>query len=79
MGRPARVDAETGCRFYLSEPVEPARFVGLLRRLAVPRETIGVVVRGEPADSFTAIAAWWEGVAAATAERRAYSRISASG
>ena len=71
---PTRVDARSAYRFYSADQVERARLVGLLRRLDMPLPVISSVLDAEPADAAQAIAAYWETVEAATAERRALVR-----
>jgi DNA-binding transcriptional MerR regulator len=67
---PARVDPETGYRFYREDQVEPARLVGLLRRLDMPLATIGDVLALDGAEAARALAAWWDGIEEARAEQR---------
>jgi len=71
---PTRVDARSAYRFYSADQVERARLVGLLRRLDMPLPVISSVLDAEPADAAQAIAAYWDTVEAATAERRALVR-----
>lgn len=68
---PARVDPDSGYRFYREDQVERARLVGQLRRLDMPLATIGRVLALEGAEAARAIAEWWGGVEAVSDERRA--------
>ena len=68
---PARVDPDSGYRFYREDQVERARLVGQLRRLDMPLATIGRVLALEGAEAGRAVAEWWGGVEAVADERRA--------
>ena len=68
---PARVDPDSGYRFYREDQVERARLVGQLRRLDMPLATIGRVLALEGAEAARAIAEWWGEVEAVSDERRA--------
>jgi DNA-binding transcriptional MerR regulator len=48
---PARVDPESGYRYYSEAQVRSARLIGLLRRLDMPLTTIRHVVRADPAEA----------------------------
>jgi DNA-binding transcriptional MerR regulator len=67
---PARVDPDSGYRFYREDQIEPARLVGLLRRLDMPLATIGELLELDGAEAAQALATWWEGVEAVRSERR---------
>ncbi|MFC4471738.1 MerR family transcriptional regulator [Streptomyces xiangluensis] len=68
--RPARVDPETGYRYYALEQLEQARLVAWLRRLGMPLARIREVCALEPASAATEIRAYWAQVEAETATRR---------
>jgi DNA-binding transcriptional MerR regulator len=68
--RPARVDPDSGYRFYREDQVERARLIGLLRQLEMPLATIGEVLELDGSDAADALAAWWSGAETAQAERR---------
>ena len=67
---PAQVDPDSGYRMYSADQVEPARLVGMLRRLDMPLATISSVLALDPADAAKAVASYWSGVESATADRR---------
>jgi DNA-binding transcriptional MerR regulator len=67
---PAQVDPDSGYRFYREDQIEPARLVGLLRRLDMPLATIGELLALDGADAARALASWWEDVEALHTERR---------
>lgn len=48
---PARVDPESGYRYYSDAQVRSARLIGLLRRMDMPLTTIRHVVRADPAEA----------------------------
>ncbi len=68
--RPARVDSETGYRYYAPEQLEQARLVAWLRRLGMPLAEIREVRALGPADAAREIRAFWSRVEAETASRR---------
>ncbi|BCL30848.1 hypothetical protein GCM10017557_57070 [Streptomyces aurantiacus] len=68
--RPARVDPETGYRYYAPEQLEQARLVAWLRRLGMPLAEIREVRALGPADAAREIRAFWSRVEAETASRR---------
>ncbi|MFD6286699.1 MerR family transcriptional regulator [Streptomyces sp. NPDC060205] len=68
--RPARVDPETGYRYYAPEQLEQARLVAWLRRLGMPLAEIRKVSTLEPADAAREIRAFWSRIEAETATRR---------
>jgi DNA-binding transcriptional MerR regulator len=67
---PARVDPDSGYRFYREDQIEPARLIGLLRRIDMPLATIRELLALEGAEAGAALARWWEDVEAAGGERR---------
>jgi protein phosphatase len=67
---PARVDPETGYRYYAVEQLQPARLVAWLRRLGMPLAEIRRVCALEPAAAAGEIRAYWARVEAQTAVRR---------
>ncbi|MGH2417902.1 MAG: MerR family transcriptional regulator [Candidatus Limnocylindria bacterium] len=67
---PARVDPETGYRFYEAGQVERARLIGLLRRLDMPLARIGRVLELEGARAAREVAAFWGEVEASAAVKR---------
>ncbi|MGW0820169.1 MerR family transcriptional regulator [Streptomyces sp. NPDC002845] len=68
--RPARVDPETGYRYYAVEQLERARLVAWLRRLGMPLARIRQVCELEPRAAACEIRAYWSQVEAETATRR---------
>ncbi|MFJ2262832.1 MerR family transcriptional regulator [Streptomyces sp. NPDC087844] len=68
--RPARVDPETGYRYYAPEQLERARLVAWLRRLGMPLAEIRKVGALEPVAAAREIRAFWSRVEAETATRR---------
>jgi DNA-binding transcriptional MerR regulator len=67
---PARVDPDTGYRFYGEDQAEPAKLVALLRRLDMPLARIAEVLALDGPAAAQAVAAWWVGVEAQNEERR---------
>ena len=53
---PAQVDPDSGYRMYSADQVEPARLVGILRRLDMPLAMISSVLALDPADAAKAVA-----------------------
>ncbi|WP_079061524.1 MerR family transcriptional regulator [Streptomyces griseoruber] len=69
--RPARVDPDTGYRYYTAGQLEQARLVAWLRRLGMPLARIReVCALGDPAAAAREIRAYWARVEAETAVRR---------
>ncbi|MET7735896.1 MerR family transcriptional regulator [Streptomyces sp. NPDC005402] len=68
--RPARVDAETGYRYYAPAQLEQARLVAWLRRLGMPLARIRTVCALPPAAAAGEIRAYWAQVERDTAVRR---------
>lgn len=68
--RPARVDPDTGYRYYAPEQLEQARLVAWLRRLGMPLARIRQVRAMEPPSAAQEIRAFWARVEAETATRR---------
>ncbi|WAU79824.1 protein phosphatase 2C domain-containing protein [Streptomyces sp. Qhu-G9] len=68
--RPARVDPETGYRYYASGQLEQARLVAWLRRLGMPLAEIRAVRALGPQAAAREIRAFWSRVEAETASRR---------
>jgi DNA-binding transcriptional MerR regulator len=68
---PARVDSDSGYRWYSEDQVEPARLVALLRRLEMPLEIIGRVIQLDSAEAAGAVGAWWAEVEGSMRDRRA--------
>ncbi len=68
--RPARVDPDTGYRYYAVEQLEQARLVAWLRRLGMPLARIREVCALEPSAAAREIRAHWARVEAETAVRR---------
>ncbi|CAM5271012.1 hypothetical protein SALBM217S_03968 [Streptomyces griseoloalbus] len=68
---PARVDADTGYRYYRADQVERARLVALLRQLDMPLARIAEVVdAGDGAAQARRLDAYWADVEARHASRR---------
>ncbi|MFD3378287.1 MULTISPECIES: MerR family transcriptional regulator [unclassified Streptomyces] len=68
--RPARVDPETGYRYYAPGQLEQARLVAWLRRLGMPLAGIREVCALEPAAAAREIRAFWARIESETATRR---------
>jgi protein phosphatase len=68
--RPARVDQDSGYRFYDPAQLEQARLVAWLRRLGMPLATIRAVSMLPPARAAAELGAYWERVEAETSARR---------
>ncbi|WP_416984472.1 MerR family transcriptional regulator [Streptomyces sp. T028] len=69
--RPARVDPDTGYRYYAAGQLEQARLVAWLRRLGMPLARIREVrALDDPAAAAREIRAYWARVEAETAVRR---------
>ncbi|MEV0185436.1 MerR family transcriptional regulator [Streptomyces sp. NPDC050625] len=68
--RPARVDPDTGYRYYAVEQLERARLVAWLRRLGMPLALIRQVCALPPAAAAREIRAYWARVERETAVRR---------
>ncbi|TPQ15533.1 MerR family transcriptional regulator [Streptomyces sporangiiformans] len=68
--RPARVDPDTGYRYYAPEQLEQARLVAWLRRLGMPLARIRQVCALDPSAAAGEIRAYWARVEAETATRR---------
>ncbi|MET7486310.1 MerR family transcriptional regulator [Streptomyces sp. NPDC005538] len=68
--RPARVDPDTGYRYYAVDQLERARLVAWLRRLGMPLAGIREVCALEPAVAAREIRAFWVRVETETAARR---------
>src|SRR6185437_7437573 len=56
--RPARVDPDSGYRYYEPSQLERARLVAWLRRLGMPLAQIGAVVAAPPAEAAAAVTAF---------------------
>src|SRR5215475_97863 len=67
---PARVDPDSGYRFYREDQIEPARLIGLLRRLEMPLAKIRELLELDGPEAGAALARWWEAVEATGGERR---------
>jgi DNA-binding transcriptional MerR regulator len=68
---PAQIDPANGYRLYREEQVEPARLVGLLRRLDMPLAVIAEVMAMSAEDAVSEIGEYWAQVESTTDERRA--------
>jgi serine/threonine protein phosphatase PrpC len=68
--RPARVDPDTGYRYYAPGQLEQARLVAWLRRLGMPLARIREVCALEPSAAAAEIRAYWARVETETAVRR---------
>jgi serine/threonine protein phosphatase PrpC len=68
--RPARVDPDTGYRYYAPAQLEQARLVAWLRRLGMPLARIRAVCALPPPAAAEEIRAYWARVEAETAVRR---------
>ncbi|MDT7844553.1 MerR family transcriptional regulator [Streptomyces justiciae] len=68
--RPARVDPDTGYRYYAAAQLEQARLVAWLRRIGMPLARIREVCALTPEAAAGEIRAYWRQVEAETAQRR---------
>ncbi|MFI9818906.1 MerR family transcriptional regulator [Streptomyces sp. NPDC052013] len=68
--RPARVDPDTGYRYYAAGQLERARLVAWLRRLGMPLAEIRTVCALDPMAAAQEIRVFWARVEAETAVRR---------
>ncbi|MGW3723948.1 MerR family transcriptional regulator [Streptomyces sp. NPDC000851] len=68
--RPARVDPDTGYRYYARTQLPQARLVAWLRRLGMPLAEIRELCALEPSAAAREIRAYWARVEAETAVRR---------
>jgi serine/threonine protein phosphatase PrpC/DNA-binding transcriptional MerR regulator len=67
---PARVDPQSGYRYYAPAQLEQARLVAWLRRLGMPLASIRAIGALSPGAAATELAAYWERVELETASRR---------
>jgi serine/threonine protein phosphatase PrpC len=67
---PARVDPQSGYRFYAPAQLEQARLVAWLRRLGMPLASIRAMGALSAAEAAVELAAYWERVELETASRR---------
>ncbi|WFE60779.1 MerR family transcriptional regulator [Micromonospora sp. WMMD712] len=67
--RPAAVDPESGYRLYEPAQLERARLIASLRRIGMPLAEIGAVCGLRPEAAAEAVDAYWQRIAADTAER----------
>lgn len=67
---PARVDPDTGYRWYAPAQLDQARLVASLRRIGVPLTRIRHMLALEPASAAGEIRAYWAGTEAEHAARR---------
>ncbi|MFF9160547.1 MerR family transcriptional regulator [Streptomyces longwoodensis] len=68
--RPARVDPDTGYRYYAADQLDRARLVAWLRRLGMPLARIRAVCALDGASAAREVRAYWARVEAETAVRR---------
>lgn len=68
--RPARVDPDTGYRYYAAAQLEQARLVAWLRRIGMPLARIREVCALPPEAAAGEIRAYWQRVETETAQRR---------
>ncbi|KUN39598.1 hypothetical protein AQJ30_09280 [Streptomyces longwoodensis] len=68
--RPARVDPDTGYRYYAADQLDRARLVAWLRRLGMPLARIRGVCALDAASAAREVRAYWARVEAETAVRR---------
>src|SRR5947208_9043512 len=67
---PARVDPDSGYRFYSEDQVATARLIALLRRLGMPLPAIADIAAQPPGAAAAAVGAYWAALESATEERR---------
>lgn len=71
---PARVDGESGYRYYGEDQIERARLIGLLRQLEMPLVWIAQVLEQEGAEASRLVATYWLEVEADMRTRRNLAR-----
>jgi DNA-binding transcriptional MerR regulator len=71
---PARVDADSGYRWYAPEQLERARLVASLRRLAIPLAQIKVILAQNAAAAAGQVAAYWTEAESSHSARRELAR-----
>ena len=67
---PARVDPDSGYRWYAAGQLDSARLVAALRQIGVPLAQITVILRLEPEAAAQQVGAYWSGAEADHAARR---------
>jgi DNA-binding transcriptional MerR regulator len=68
---PARVDPDSGYRWYAAGQLHNARLVASLRQIGVPLAQIQLILRLEPQAAAEQVGAYWSGAEADHAARRA--------
>jgi DNA-binding transcriptional MerR regulator len=68
---PARIDDDSGYRYYSASQLDRARLIGALRQLQLPLAEIKLIVSLEPDAAAERIGAHWNGVEAQHTARRA--------
>jgi DNA-binding transcriptional MerR regulator len=68
---PARVDLDSGYRWYACGQLDQARLVAALRQIGVPLAQIKVILGLDAPAAATRVAAYWTGAEAGHADRRA--------
>jgi DNA-binding transcriptional MerR regulator len=58
---PARVDPDTGYRWYRPDQLEPARLVALMRQVGLPLDLVREVLAAEPLGAVAMVKSYWEG------------------
>jgi DNA-binding transcriptional MerR regulator len=71
---PARIDPDSGYRFYAIEQLERARLVSSLRAIGVPLARIGAILDASPEQAGEHVAAFWAGLEVDHTVRRELAR-----
>jgi DNA-binding transcriptional MerR regulator len=71
---PARVDPDSGYRFYELDQLDRARLVSSLRRIGIPLAQIKLIVALEPSDAAARVAELWSELESDHANRRELAR-----
>jgi DNA-binding transcriptional MerR regulator len=67
---PARVDLDSGYRWYACGQLDQARLVASLRQIGVPLAQVKVVLGLDASEAAAQVAAWWTGAETQHADRR---------
>ena len=72
---PARVDEDSGCRFYEPVQLKQARLIAALRQLQVPLAEIKAILPLEPAQAAERVRVIWAATEAGHTARRALAAL----
>lgn len=67
---PARVDPDSGYRFYGAEQLERARLIAGFRRIGIPLAEVGAIVDLEPDSAARRVSEYWAGIEVDHSARR---------